>query len=339
VSLISYPAFLQPRTYSAQQVRHLYDQLVPREGIVGRGDFTVSQRAAGANMSVDVAAGEAFVQGDTSARQGIYHLTNDAVANVAVPAANGTNPRVDLLVARVNDSTVVGSSDTPALEIVQGTPTSGATLANLTNAPGQPGGPAIPATALPLAFILVPAAATSIVDANIGYLAKSDSSTAPAIAGAPPFYAFLYPWGLGSPSVRVRRNSNQSIPDGTETVITGLNTESADLNQLHDTAVNDERITIKVPGYYRVAGMVSFDANNAGFRRLQLYLNGATVIGAVVANAAPAGISHAMNVSTMFRFSYGDYIDLRAQQNSGGALNVLGGGENSPVIEVSWQGR
>jgi hypothetical protein len=333
VSLISYPAFLQARTYSAQQVRHLIDQMVPREGIVGRLDFAVSQRAAGANMSVDVAGGEAFVQGDTSGRQGIYHLTNDAVANVAVPAAHGTNPRVDLLVARVQDSNVVGSTDTPVFEIIQGTPTATATLANLTNAG------IAPATALPLAYILVPAAATSILNANIGYLGRSDSSSVGAIAGAPPFYAFMYPWGLGPPSVRIRRNSNQSIPDGAETIITGLNTESADLNQMHDNATNDERITIQVPGYHRIAGMVSFDANNAGFRRLQLYLNGATVIGSVVANAAPAGISHALNVSTMFRFSYGDYIDLRVQQNSGGALNVLGGGENSPVLEASWQGR
>lgn len=336
MALISYPPFLQTRTYSAQQVRHALAQMIPREGIVGRGDFAVSQRAAGANMSVDVAAGEAWVKGDSTARQGYYHLTNDALANVSVPAANGTNPRVDLLVARVNDSTITGPSDVPTFEVAQGTATPGATLANLTN-PGVP-----PSTAIPLAYILVPAGATSVLNANIGYLPKSDSAGIGAVAGAPSFYAFHYPWGLGPPSVRIRRSTSQSIPDTAETVITGLNVESTDLNQMHDTAVNDSRITFQVPGYYRIAATVLWEpqATPVGFRRLFIRKNGeAANIASALIKDAHSTLAHPQYASTTFRFQYGDYIEMVVAQNSGGALDATGGVENGNVLEASWQGR
>jgi hypothetical protein len=167
------PELLDTKTYAFQQLRYLFAGLV-QEGLGQAGDLAVSQRAAGANMSVDVAAGVGWVQGDDTARQGIYHAVNDGTVNVTVPTANATNPRVDRLVLRVYDSTVIGGvRDDAALEIVQGTPTSGATLSNLT------GAAAVPNTALLLANILVAAGASSIGNSAIGMVAAAAKSKLP----------------------------------------------------------------------------------------------------------------------------------------------------------------
>jgi hypothetical protein len=47
--------------------------------------FAVSERAAGANMSVDVAAGDAFVRG--------HYMTSAATVNLAVTTADGSEYR------------------------------------------------------------------------------------------------------------------------------------------------------------------------------------------------------------------------------------------------------
>src|SRR4051795_3695859 len=93
-----------------------------QEGVVGATDLKVAQRGAGANMSVDVPAGAAWVQIDTGTRNGLGHVYSDATANVTVSASNGTNPRIDQILLRWNDSNVpTGSGNVPTLEVLTGT--------------------------------------------------------------------------------------------------------------------------------------------------------------------------------------------------------------------------
>lgn len=125
------------------------------EGVVAAGDLAVSQRGTGANMSVDVAAGAAWVRGDTSTVQPTYRVRSDDVANLAVAAANPSQPRIDLVVAEVRDSTFAGVDDDWRLRVITGTPA------------GSPSAPSLPVSCLPLAEVLVDAAATSIVDGKI----------------------------------------------------------------------------------------------------------------------------------------------------------------------------
>lgn len=149
----------QPTTF--RQIRRMAHLMGIREGT--DGGLAVTQRGAGANMSVDVSTGNAFVQIDTGTRNGIVHVENDAVANVVIPAADATNPRVDQVVLQYNDSAIPAGvgGNTPTLRVVQGSPTSGANLSN------RNGAGALPNDALRLADVLVAARATSIVSANI----------------------------------------------------------------------------------------------------------------------------------------------------------------------------
>lgn len=151
-----------------QGLRYMLQQLGDlQEGVFAAGDFDVTQRGAGANMSVDVAAGGAWIIGDDTARQGAYHLVNDATVNVAVSTAHATLPRVDQVVARIYDSTVVGGSDVPAIEVIAGTPTASAQCTDPTAANYRLGAAALPNGAVRLADVQVDAAAASIVNAKI----------------------------------------------------------------------------------------------------------------------------------------------------------------------------
>jgi hypothetical protein len=97
--------------------------------------MAVAQRAAGANMSVDIAAGEATVQGDLVTNQGLYYVYNDATVNLTgFAAANATNPRIDRITLKVDDAFHGGAGNTASFPIITGTATAGATLTNLTGA-------------------------------------------------------------------------------------------------------------------------------------------------------------------------------------------------------------
>lgn len=124
------------------------------EGTLKVGDFAVTQNGT-PNMSVNVAAGEAFVEGDESTAQGLYYVRNGATVNVAVSAASSSNPRKDIVVLRVRDAQYSGATNAAALEVIAGTPAA------------SPSAPATPSNALKLAELTVGQSASSVVTANI----------------------------------------------------------------------------------------------------------------------------------------------------------------------------
>lgn len=148
-------------------------------GIARSGEYAVVQRGAGANMSVDVAAGGALVGGTESATQGEYFVFNDATVNVVISASDPSNPRIDVVGIQVRDKEYSGSNDDARLVVITGTPA------------GSPSVPALPADFLSLAHVAVAAGATSIVNANItdkrvrlsalGGIAVCTSATRPTV--------------------------------------------------------------------------------------------------------------------------------------------------------------
>lgn len=151
------PVWLQAGTYSARQDRQLIDAIFD-EGVFDRtaGGLLVSQRAAGANDSVDVAAGVAVIAGDDESNQGKYFVRNTATVNVPFSPAPGSNKRIDLLVLRVRDETAGGpTGDDAVFDIVEGT------------VAASPTPPAVPDTAIPLAEVERAAGDSSIVTAKI----------------------------------------------------------------------------------------------------------------------------------------------------------------------------
>ena len=152
------PLWEQNDTYSATQDRQLIDALWSA-GVVGVSDLIVSQRGAGANMSVDVAAGSAVVAGTDTTGQGKYLCKSDAVVNVSLATAPSTGQtRIDLIIAQVRDSDAIGGANND-WQIVAVTGTAATT--------GTQVAPATPASSLVLAQITVGPVVTTIVNANI----------------------------------------------------------------------------------------------------------------------------------------------------------------------------
>lgn len=117
------------------------------EGVVSAGDLAVTGQA-GSN-SVNIAAGHAWVLGDTNVDlQPIYRVYNDAVVNRGT-APDPANPRRALIVAQIIDQAFAGVGRLWSIDAILGTPAASPTL------------PATPASALPLADILIPAAAAN----------------------------------------------------------------------------------------------------------------------------------------------------------------------------------
>ena len=154
------PYVLQVATAShgAKLFRRSFAPLVFEEGVAsfnGANDLKVSERGAGANMSVDVAKGGAMIKGDDTTDQGMYFAYNDATVNKTIATADPTNPRKDLVVARVKDNQEGQSGDTWLIDVITGTPA------------GSPVEPTLPATALKLAVVDVPANDTTITNSQI----------------------------------------------------------------------------------------------------------------------------------------------------------------------------
>lgn len=165
------PVFIQGDNYSAELTRRgTSGFLLARGATIGSVTGGVVNFAAndlqmsppGSGLSVNVAVGECIVPGSSSSTQGGYYFRGSSTTNLAVATANPTNPRVDLVCATVNDAAYTGSLNTGILQVVTGTPTSGATLSNLT------GAPSLPTSSLLIGYILVPANATNIISADLG---------------------------------------------------------------------------------------------------------------------------------------------------------------------------
>ena len=135
------PIWMQNNTYAARLDRMLVAQLWD-EGVMDLTAFKVTQRGAGANFSVDVALGEAVVQGDDQVNQGNYITRSIATINAAIAAAPASNSRYDIVCIRINDPNAGGSAgNTASIVVTTGTPAASPTV------------PATPASSLLLAVI------------------------------------------------------------------------------------------------------------------------------------------------------------------------------------------
>lgn len=134
------------------------------QGIVGADSYRVRQRQAGANMSVDVGSGnvdtdKAILDGEDNGQGNYMVRMETGLQNVTVPAAHATLARIDEVYLVVLDNAYDGLGRVlPRLAYRDGT---------AAGSPVAPGPDAAWDAFLKLATISVPAADTSIQDAQI----------------------------------------------------------------------------------------------------------------------------------------------------------------------------
>lgn len=133
---------------------------------------------------------------------------------------------------------------------------------------------------------------------------------------------------------RVYHNAAQSIPNATLTAL-AFNSERYDTDGLHDTATNNSRLTATKAGVYLMTGTFAYGTAASGLRQSYIRLNGATLLVAV--NSGVAGgttIATVHNPTTLYQLAVGDYVELVAYQDTGGALNVNVFGNFSPEFAM-----
>ncbi len=122
---------------------------------------------------------------------------------------------------------------------------------------------------------------------------------------------------------RLTKSADQSINNCSETPVT-FDGESYDVGGLHDNITNNSRITVVTAGKYLLTGIVAYEAGLDTVAAI-LRLNGTTQL-AIVACSSPLGGEYGrVCVTDIMSLAAGNYVELLAYMNSGGAAaNVIG---------------
>lgn len=164
------PYALQNASHSADLFRQATSSLVPAGGgLVTAGDLAVTPTGT-ASMNVQIGVGRAWIPGTNVgnvvggnfSQQADYFVQNNGAVTVAIATSDPVNPRIDVVYVAIQDSQYAGTTDAVVPSVVAGVPTAGATY--------PANAPALPANSIALAWINVPANASSIIASNITQL-------------------------------------------------------------------------------------------------------------------------------------------------------------------------
>jgi hypothetical protein len=127
------------------------------------------------------------------------------------------------------------------------------------------------------------------------------------------------------PAVRAFHNTTQGTTNGTFLTL-AFNSERFDqagnaASTMHDNATNNSRLTARHAGIFFISANLTWAANTAGDRQLYLRLNAATDIARISGSPNPS-TDLGQEVSTLYALAVNDFVEARAWQSSGGALNV-----------------
>lgn len=139
-----------------------------------------------------------------------------------------------------------------------------------------------------------------------------------------------------APHCRVYNSANISLTNSTVTALT-FDSERYDVGGCHSTSVNTGRITVPsgAGGKWEFKAHVEFASNSSGYRYIGIRVNGGTVV-AYTSAAAVNGIATILHLTTDYAMSAGDYMEVIAFQNSGGALNASAVSAYSPEFSGKW---
>lgn len=133
------------------------------------------------------------------------------------------------------------------------------------------------------------------------------------------------------PNCRVTHSVDQSFASAVSAAV-AFNTDVHNVGGMHSTITNNTRLTAKVTGLYSVGGSVNWAANATGIRNIYIRRNGTTPIVADLRLAAGGADPTQQSIHTEIRLAAGDYVELIAQQASGGALNLTASASWSPIF-------
>ncbi len=278
------PAFVQEGCHTAQGMRLMWDSIICEPGMQ---PYTL-QPMAGEGMQVVVSPGQGWVRGDQVGDQGMYHIVSDSEVAVDIAAADPTDDRIDVIVARVYDEQYSGTSSEWRIEVVEG------------SASPSPVPPDLPPNSILLGLVEVPAGAvTPTIDNStrqgykicntdpdpIGRWTRADFTTISGTLHNPGGWALDYSYG----GIEYAENNSWSVPE---------------------------------PGWYEVFARCQFNSNPSGIRDLWICGTPMLTTWPVSGGIARLSASRLVRVNESEDMTLDDVVQLR--QTSGGDLIVSG---------------
>jgi hypothetical protein len=139
--------------------------------------------------------------------------------------------------------------------------------------------------------------------------------------------------GAATPiGAHVRRSNAQAFVSGLQAPIS-FDTVLYDQGGCFN-ALNPTRLTAPVAGKYLIIGNFNWVANAVSLRRGVIQLNGVSDVALDDKDAVTSGVGTTNLVVTELDMAAGDFVELDAQQFSGGPLNVEGGVAYSPNFSI-----
>lgn len=309
-TLGSAPVTLQAGNYSAIDDRRFWTAAL-QEGVLSGGSYQVIQRAAGANMTVDVASSVgngAIVQGDSVTAQGAYFVPPTAAnVNVDIAAADATNPRNDLVVLEVKDDQHdAGGLNLARVRVITGTPNASAAIGN---APGANGTPALPSSCLLLAVVNVTAGLTSVVTARISdRRAVSDPNLTP------------------NQCLHVRDEKAQNTAGGTFTsgAWRTRDLQTVKTNTVSGASVGSNQITLPAGTYWIDASAIGFGVDTHVAKLYNTTTAADVIIGTVEFSAAASTVSNKSQIRGQFTLTAASVLEIQHRCSATRANNGFG---------------
>lgn len=197
-------------TFTQQAVMGLLspqtDNVTPALGRLGGVGGAVTQTGT-PSMAVVVAPAVWVIPGPAPTSQGAFLWTpGTGNQTVTVPASDPTNPRIDILIAQINDPGSTSAAGDASFAIVTGTPAA------------SPSQPVLPTGALYIRTIAVGAGVTSIVNANISGVPATASLRA-AVTGPAGYLATATPaadtTGITTTETNINNLASVAVTAGT----------------------------------------------------------------------------------------------------------------------------
>lgn len=344
MGLKTQPAYIAQTGYlhPAELDRNLIEGLFGRTGSLRYGDFAVTPTATSGQVSI--APGRACLVGTENAQQGAYFTWSDAADTMIFAAASG-NPRIDTLLMRVSDDQygTISGSPTAYFDIVQGV-AAGSPVARVDADFNSGGSFYVPGAWWRVADIRRNLGDTTIpggqITSNLRYVRNTSSlllaanSTArtaitDVVLGDRVYqidtkrtYVWDGTWAIQAKqwdTAVLYRTANQSITSAVDTLLTWEGVVNPTPSG-YWTAGNPSRMVLPNTGTWELMLKGFGDVGNVGFMSW-FTKNGVT--GTRISESAMAYASWGSNFVMYFigDFSAGDYMEARAFQNSGGAVN------------------
>jgi len=134
------------------------------------------------------------------------------------------------------------------------------------------------------------------------------------------FQDFCLPYHM-THGARVYASLGQTLGNGVHTPLP-FDLERYDTDAIHDTVVNNSRLTCKTAGKYIITGNVYWETHAVGKRLLYIRLGGVTRI-AMCSYGLNSDNEQNHFVSSIYDLAVNDYLELVAMQNSGGNLIIF----------------